>query len=177
MGLAPRKGCGALAEPDVIHAHVNEGPELALDLGHCVKEFEGLAYGHFKYICYGPALILYFQGLVIEPSPLALVAHDIHIGQEVHLDLDEPVTLAGLAPSSFDIEAEAARLVSADFCIGKHGEEFPDKGEDTRVCGRIRSGCPADGALVHIDDSVKVFQAGNALYLEIVDPATGECTA
>ena len=41
------------------------------------------------------------------------LARDVHVRQKLHLDFDDPVTLAGLAAAAFDVEAKAARLVTA----------------------------------------------------------------
>jgi hypothetical protein len=40
---------------------------------------------------------------------LAGLAGDIDVGQEVHLDLDDAIALAGLAAPALDVEAEPPR--------------------------------------------------------------------
>jgi hypothetical protein len=55
------------------------------------------------------ALELDVQRLAIVAFAVAGVAGDIDIGQEVHLDLDDAIALAGLAAAALDVEREAAR--------------------------------------------------------------------
>jgi hypothetical protein len=58
---------------------------------------------------------------------VADVAGDIDIGQEVHLDLDDAIALAGLAAAALDVEGEAPRLVAARLGFGQAGEPVADR--------------------------------------------------
>src|SRR4029078_9290829 len=64
---------------------------------------------HFMDVLAAPAD---FERLAVVALALADIAGHVDIGQEVHLDLDEAVTLAGLAASTLDVEAEAPRVVT-----------------------------------------------------------------
>src|SRR3546814_1550973 len=59
------------------------------------------------------ALVLHFQRLAVVACAMVDVARHVDVGEEVHLDLDHAVALAGLAASALDVEAEAARAVAA----------------------------------------------------------------
>ena len=67
------------------------------------------------------------QGVAVEALPLADIAGHIDVGQEVHLDLDETVALAGLTAPALDVEAEPPRLVAPRARFRQLGEEVPDK--------------------------------------------------
>src|SRR3954468_1610976 len=103
-----------------------------------------------------------FQGLPVVALPFTDIARDIDIGQEVHLDLDQAVALARLAASTFDVERESPRAVSADLGFRQLGEELANRSEKSRVGRRIRSRRAADRALVDVDDLVEVLEAGDA---------------
>ena len=85
---------------------------------------------------------------------MALLAGDVDVGQEVHLDLDLAVAVADLAAAALDVEAEAARLVAARPRLLGLGEELADVVEDAGVGGRVGARRAADRRLVDVDDLV-----------------------
>src|SRR5690606_31457796 len=82
--------------------------------------------------------------------------------QEVHLDLDGAVTLAGLAPAALDVEGEAPGLVAAFASLRRPGVQVADLGEDAGVRCRVRARGPADRRLVDLDHLVEVFGTDDA---------------
>ena len=103
------------------------------------------------------ALVLHLQRLAVVARALADLARDVDIRQEVHLDLDDAVALAGLAAPALDVEGEAARLVAAQLGFRQSGEEVADLGEDAGVGGRVGARGAADGRLVDVDHLVQVL--------------------
>src|SRR3546814_9936657 len=67
------------------------------------------------------------QGLAVVALALADVALHVDVGQEVHLDLDDAVALAGLAAPALHVEREAARLVAARIGLRQAGEPVDRK--------------------------------------------------
>ena len=59
------------------------------------------------------ALEAHLERLAVIALAVALLAGHVHVGKEVHLDLDLPVPAAHLATAALDVEAEAPRLVAA----------------------------------------------------------------
>ena len=55
----------------------------------------------------------------------------------MHLDLDDTVALAGLTAATFDVEAEAPRLVATGFGFGEACEPVTDGREGARVGGWV----------------------------------------
>src|SRR4029079_8485248 len=90
---------------------------------------------------------------------LADLARDVHVRQELHLDLDDPVALAVLAPAALDVEAEPARRVAADARLGGSSEQLADRREQADVGGGVGARGAADRALVDLDDLVDVLDA------------------
>ena len=68
-------------------------------------------------------LVAHLERLAVVALAAADVAGDEHVGQEMHLDLDQAAALAGLAAAAFDVEREAARLVAARARLGQHREQ------------------------------------------------------
>ncbi len=98
---------------------------------------------------------------------VALVALHIHIGQEVHFDLDHAIALTGLTAAALDVEAEPAGLIAPRLGFWQAGEPVPNGGEGPGIGRRVGSRRAPDGRLVDIDDLVQelrsldlVMQAG-----------------
>src|SRR3712207_1698673 len=68
---------------------------------------------------------------------LALLARDVDVGQEVHLDLDLPVAAAHLAAAALDVEREAPGLVAARPRLLRLREQLADLVEQPDVRRRI----------------------------------------
>ena len=75
----------------------------------------------------------------------------------MHLDLDQAVPLARLAPAALDVEGEAPGLVAAHPGIRRAREQRPDQGENTRVGRRVGARRPPDRRLVDVDDLVEML--------------------
>src|SRR5699024_12014292 len=86
---------------------------------------------------------------------LADLAGDVDVREEVHLDLDEAVAGAGLAPAAPDVEAEPAGAVAPGLGLRGGSEQVPDVVEHAGVGGGVGPGGAADGTLVDADDLVQ----------------------
>ena len=90
------------------------GPELLLACGHVGEERERLFDGHFEHVCDRLPLVMDLERLAVVALPAADLARDVHVREELHLDLDDPVPGAGFAASALDVEREAAGGVAAE---------------------------------------------------------------
>ena len=104
-----------------------------------------------------------FQRLAVVALALADVAGDVDVGQEVHLDLDDAVALAGLAAAALDVEGEAPGLVAARLGFGQAGEPFADRRERAGIGRGVRARRAADRRLVDVDDLVDMLQPLDAV--------------
>ena len=115
---------------------------LVADRRDGLEELLGVLDRHVEHVGDAQALELHFERLAVVALAVALLAGDIDVGQEVHLDLDQPVALARLAAPALDVEAEAAGLVAARGAFGQAGEPVADLGEGAGVGGGVASaGC------------------------------------
>ena len=90
--------------------------------------------------------IAHLERLAVVAASLADLARDVHVGQEVHLDLDGAVALAGLAAPALDVEREAAWLVAAHACVGRLRVELADAGRTARCTSQDSSAASARSA-------------------------------
>ena len=144
---------------EVVEADVVERLQLAGDVGGIGEEFERLADLHGEEVGNALALPADFERVFREPRPVADVAGHPHVSQKIHVEADRAVALAGLAPPSGHIEAEAARLPAPFLGVGQHREQVADVVPDLHVGRRITPWRAADGRLVDHDHLVELFGA------------------
>ncbi len=148
-----------LAEADVTQADVDQRGELFLHHRHRVEEHGGVLHRHLQHVADGLALVVHLQRLAVVARAVADVARHVDIRQEVHLDLDHAIALAGLAAPALDVEGKAPRAVAARARFRYAGEEFADRCEKPRIRGRVGARRASDRALVDVDHLVEEFQA------------------
>ena len=93
------------------------------------------------------------------PLAVAVRAAQVHVRQELHLDVLEAVAAAGRAAARAGIEAERARRVLARLRHRIVGEQLAHHVERADVARRIRTRGPADRALVDHDHVVDQLRA------------------
>ena len=84
-----------------------------------------------------------------EPAAVAVRAAQVHVAQELHLDVLEAAAAARRAAAVARVEAEGAGRVPALHREGLRREKLPDAVERPDVAHRVRPRRPADGGLVH----------------------------
>ena len=148
-------------EPDVAQPDLGERAQVAGDRRDGGEEVGRLLDRHVEDLGDGLALVVHLEGLPVEPGPVADLAGHVHVGQEVHLDLQRAVARARLAAPALDVEREAAGQVPAHLRLGRAGEQLADVVPHPGVGGRVRPGGPADRRLVDVHDLVEVLEAGD----------------
>ncbi len=107
---------------------------------------------------------------------MADIAGHVHVGQEVHLDLDQPVALAGFAATAADVEGKTPRPVAAGARLRHAGKELTDRREHAGVGRGIGARRAPDRGLVDVDRLVETVQpldvvVGRDLHARTVQPA------
>ena len=113
LRLAPAQRRRRLAELDVAEPDVLESAELPGDRREILQQRQRLIDGQVEDVGDRLAAILDLQRFAVVAPPLALLAGHVDVGQEVHLDRDDAVPLAGLAPATLHVEREPPRLEAA----------------------------------------------------------------
>ena len=137
LGLAAGEGGGGLPELHVAEPHVVERHQDPLDLAVVGEVEDGLAHREVEHLGDVLPLEMHLERGLVEALPLAHLAGDEHVGQEVHLHHLHPVALAGLAAASLDVEAEAAGQVAERAGLRRLGEDVAHQVEDLGVGGRV----------------------------------------
>ncbi len=158
---AGERGHG-LAEAQVVEAHVREGLQAREHLGVAREELDCLGDGHVEHVgdrsCRAAAL----------PAPRAVAlavavrAAQVHVGEELHLDVLEAVAAAGRAAAVARVEAEGAGRVLARLRLGRAREQVADGVERADIARRVGARGLADRRLVHhhhLADGVPAAQA------------------
>src|SRR5690606_38743435 len=147
-----------IAQPD-LHQRIH----LFANTRDCAEKLLRIFNRHIKYVGYTLVLELDFQCLAIIALALAGLTGDINIRQEMHLDLDQPVALTGLAPAPLDVEAETTGFIPARLRLGQPGKPVADRGKGTGIGGRVRPGRAANRALVNVDHLVQMLESPDRL--------------
>ena len=163
LGFATRERGGRLAESHVSQPHVDERLHVAGDRRLIGEECQGLLARQVEDVGDREPLEQDFERVAVVTRALAHVARHVHVGKEVHLDLDRAVTGARLAATALDVEAEAPGQVAAHLRLRRLGEELAHVVEHTGVRGRVGPRGAADRRLVDVDDLVEVFEPGDLL--------------
>src|SRR5204862_263375 len=114
--------------------------------------------GELEYVGDALAPKAHLECLSVVALPLAHLARNVDVREEVHLDLHQPIALARLAPPALHVEREASRPISADLRFRQLGKQLADRREQARVGGRIRSWRAANRALIDVDDLIDVLE-------------------
>ena len=160
LGLAAGERGGGLAEVEVVEADVVERLQFAGDVGGVGKEFECLADLHVQQ--FGDVLPLpaNLERVFGKPHAITDLTGHPDIGQEIHVEPDRAVALAGLAPPAGHVEAESPGLPAPLLGFREHREQAADVVPDLDVCGRVAPGRAADRRLV---DHNHLVEAGGPL--------------
>src|ERR1700675_963544 len=109
---------------DVVETDVTQSFEFLTYRRYRSHELKGVEHRHVEDLGDALALVLDFERVAIVALARADFAGDIYVGQEVHLDADDAVALAGLAASALDVEGETPGSVTAHPRLGKLRKQF-----------------------------------------------------
>ena len=151
---------------DIAEADAFQRLHLVAHRGHCAKKFRSLRHGQIEDVGDRLVLELDLERLAIIALAVAGIAGDIDIGKKMHLDLDDPIALAGLAAPALDVEGEAAGLIAARFGLREAGKPIADRGEGAGIGRGIRARRASDRRLVDVDDLVEKFEPIDLVMLE-----------
>ena len=138
-------------EPQVAESDVVEHFEAVHQLRRGAEELHRFAHGELQDLVDIAAVVLDLEDAALVARALALFADQLHVGEELHLDSDGAIALAGLAAAARDVEGEMPGGVAALFGFAGGGEEAADHVERLEISDRVRARGAADGRLVHHD--------------------------
>ena len=149
---AGERGHG-LPEREVLEPHVAQGLQRFQQRVLAVEQLQCFGHGERQHVGNAvPARKARFEHLGAESLAVALGAAQIHIAQELHLDVLEAAAGAGRAATVARIEAEGACGVAAFLRHRCAGEQLADGPPGTDVAHGVRARAFADGRLVDQHD-------------------------
>jgi hypothetical protein len=92
---------------------------------------------------------------------MAHITGNKDVWEEMHFHLDQTISLARFAAPTLDVERESSRTIASFPRLRQTREEFANRCKQTGIGGRIGARSAPDGALIHIDDFIKMFQSEN----------------
>ena len=151
LRLAAAQGRHRLAEGDVAEPHRGEGCELLADVGRIGETRDGLIDGEVEHVGDGKTVRgdLHFQDVRPEAPAVAVRTAQVHVAQELHLEVLEAVPRAGGASSVRVVEAEPSGGIAAFPGERLGREELADRVEGADVARRDGAAGLADRGLVH----------------------------
>src|SRR5437868_2280140 len=99
-------------------------------------------------------LVTHFQRLPIEAYAVAHGASDKQVGQKVHFDFIESLSLTFLAASAFDVKADPARFETALLGFPRGGENLSNFVVHADVRGGVAARRAANRRLIDDDNLV-----------------------
>ena len=158
-----------LPQPQIAQADFLQHAQLLHDLGHAGEEVQRLLHRQVQHVVNVLAVIANLQHFRLVARALALLADQLHVGQELHLHRDRAVALAGFAAAAGNVEGEMSRGVAALLALRQRGEQLADGVERLDVGHRIGARRAADGRLIDQHDFVDPLRAFHALDLGAAD--------
>src|SRR5438105_3561893 len=144
---------------DVAKTDVVQGAQLCFRDRDVLEEFERLLDRHLEDVGNGLSLVVDLERFPVVALAATYLARDVHVGEELHLDLDDPVAGAGFAPPALHVEREATRCISAQTRLRHRSEELADRRKKPGVCRGVRTRRSPDRRLVDVNDLVDVLDA------------------
>src|SRR5579863_9095186 len=102
---------------------------------------------------------MYLQRFAVVAFTLANFTWHVDIGQEIHLNAHNALTLTGLTPSTLDIEREPPRLIATQTRLRHLREQITDDGKGCGIGSGIRARCTPNRRLININHLVQMLQS------------------
>ncbi|CCK04027.1 hypothetical protein BN129_2780 [Cronobacter sakazakii 701] len=135
--------------------------QLTRQRWHRVEKLTRFFDGHIQHFMNGLAFIFDLKRFAVIAFAFALIARHVDIRQEVHLNLDNAIALAGFTAAAAYVKAETARRIAASTRFRHAREQFTHWRKDARVGRRVRAWRAANRALIDIDNFIEMFHALN----------------
>ena len=126
------------------------------------KKFQRLFHRHVQYIINCLSFIFHFQSFSVIAFSSTHFTRYIYIRQEMHLNLNDSISAAGLTASALHIEAESSFFIASRFCIRCCCEQITNQIKYTRICCRIGTRCSSNRRLINVDHFIYLLQPFNS---------------
>ena len=170
LGFPARERGGGLAQPEVAQPHILQHSQLPGQPGDGGEEAQCLPHGHLQHFVDILAFVAHLQQARFEASPLAFLAHQLHVRQKLHLHGNGSISPAMIAAASRQIEGKVTGAQPPLPSLPSRGKQLANRIEGLDVGDRIGAGGSADRRLVHQQN---VRDPVVALHPPVVAPIRG----
>ena len=123
LRLPARERVRRLPQREVAQTDVLERPgSLFRDAPLTLEEGDSLVDREVEHLGHVLPLVPNLEDVLLEPTSVARLAFEVEVGEELHLDLDDALALARLAPAAGHVERERPRPVPTDLRLVRRGE-------------------------------------------------------
>ena len=151
LRLAAGERGGRLAQAQIAQAHVVQHLQLVHQARGGAENVHGFAHGELQRLVDIESVVANLEDAALVARALALFAHQLDVGQELHLDGHRAIALADLAAAAGDVEGEVAGGISALLGLARGGEQGADCVERLDVGHRVGARRAPDGRLIDHD--------------------------
>ncbi len=169
LGLTARERRGGLAQSHVPKADILQQLEPAGDAVARGEELQCLGDAHLEHVGDRLALVGDVECLVVVAITVALLTGDVHVREEVHVNLHRALAATLLTATALDVEREATLLVATALGEFRLGEQLADVVEHAGVRRGVRAGRAPDRRLVDQTDGLHLVEPLDCVVLAGVD--------
>ena len=102
-----------LAEANVGKSNVHECVQLLRDHWYVLEKYGGIFNRHLQHFVDVLALVTQLESFAVVALAAANIAPNVHVGQEMHFDLNDAVALASFATTTLDVKTESSGQVAS----------------------------------------------------------------
>ena len=159
LRLAARKRRRRLPQPQITEPDLIQHRQLFQQLGLPGKEAQRLLHRHLQHVVNVLALVLHVENLCLVARAVAVLAGQLHVGQELHLHRHRAVALAGVAAPARHVERKMPRREREPLGLGLRGKQLAHQIESLDVGDGIRARRATDRRLIHQHHVVQPLHA------------------
>ena len=155
LRLAARERVRRLPQMQIAQAHILQHLQFGAQPLHrrfgsvFGEKLQSLVHSHLQHIGNAFFEILHLQHLLLETLAVAMFAGEVQVGHELHLHLDGPLPLTGLATPALGVERKITGCIEPFLGQGLGGEQIPYVVESLDIGDRIGAARFPDRILIH----------------------------
>ena len=121
------------------------------------EKFHRIVDGHIQDLRDILFLVVNFQGFAIVTSSMADFTSYVYIWQEVHFNLDNTITRAGLTATALDIKTKTTLLIATNLGFICLSEEVTNIVKYTCIGSRVRPRCSSNWTLINVYQTIDML--------------------
>src|SRR5690606_3678006 len=145
LSLTATKRRGWLTERYVAEADIDERIELTCNRWHVFEETRCRLDSHSEHVSNCFIFISYLERFAVVALTVTFITSHVDVGQEVHLNFYDAITLTIFTPTTLNIETKTSGFVSTNICFRRTSKQFTYWRKHTGISRRVRSWCTTDG--------------------------------